>query len=239
VTPEAAEEAIASLLELAPEGFVEEADALVVYADEQRLHALRDRFPLLQAEAARPGWEEEWKRFHVPVVVGSLWVGPPWEDPPRGLAPVVIDPGRAFGTGSHPTTRLCLEFLDELERGSVLDAGSGSGVLAIAAGTLGHGPVVALDRDEAALQATRENARRNGIEVDVRRADVLADALPAAELVLANIDLAAVNALASRLVCRFVVTSGYYASEAPSLAGFRHTERRTMEEWAADLFARE
>jgi ribosomal protein L11 methyltransferase len=239
VTPESVEEAIAVLLELAPAGFVEEPGAVVVYGDERGLGVLRDRFPLLEAESVQPGWEEEWKRFHMPAVVGSLWVGPPWEDPSPGLTPVVIDPGRAFGTGSHPTTRLCLEFLHELEPGSVLDAGCGSGVLAIAAAKLGHGPVVALDRDEAAVQATRENARRNGVELDVRRADVLADRLPAAELVLANIDLAAVKALASRLVCGRVVTSGYYATEAPSLAGFRHRERRTTERWAADLFTRE
>jgi ribosomal protein L11 methyltransferase len=239
VTPEAAEVAVAALLTLAPEGFVEEDAELVVYADEQGLGALRGRFPQLRAEPVRPGWEEEWKRFHVPVVLGSLWIGPPWEDPPADLTAVVIDPGRAFGTGSHPTTRLCLEFLHKLDRGSVLDAGCGSGVLAIAAAKLGYGPVLALDRDEAAVQAARKNARLNEVELEVRRADLLADPLPAADLVLANIDLAGVNALGSRVVCRFVVTSGYCASDEPSIAGFGHRERRAAEDWAADLFVRE
>ena len=80
----------------------------------------------------------------------------------------VVDPGRAFGTGGHATTRLCLELLDGVERGSLLDVGCGSGVLAIAAARLGFGPVLALDHDPAALEATKRNAAANGVELDAQ-----------------------------------------------------------------------
>ena len=81
--------------------------------------------------------------------------------------PIVIDPGRAFGTGAHPTTRLALELLQELEAGSLLDVGCGSGVLSIAAAMLGFGPVIAIDIDDAAIEATLANATVNG--ADARR----------------------------------------------------------------------
>ncbi len=173
----------------------------------------------------------------MPVVVGSLWIGPPWEQPPSELTPVVIDPGRAFGTGSHPTTRLCVEVLQELELGSVLDLGCGSGVLAIAAAKLGFEPVTAADHDEAALAATRANVHRNSVELEVRRADAL-DSLPEADLVVANIDLGTLERLAPKLRCRRALTSGYYEGEPLSLPGFRRVDRRTEDDWVADLFAR-
>jgi len=231
------------MLELFPEGFAEEAcgDAveLVAFTDEAGVSRLRETFRYVEIAPVAGGWDEEWKRFHIPVIVGSLWIGPPWEQPPGGLTPVVIDPGRAFGTGGHPTTILCLEFLHELERSSVLDVGCGSGVLAISAARLGFAPVFAVDSAEAAADATRRGAALNGVEVDVRRADALVDALPGADVVLANLALRTLGALASKLDCRLAVTSGYYAREPPPLTGFRHLGRRSREEWAADLFSRE
>ena len=92
---------------------------------------------------------------------------PPWEPPGDTALDVVIDPGQAFGTGSHATTRLCLELMLELDaasRGSFVDVGCGSGVLAIVAAKLGFAPVTALDYDRAATAATRENAARNGVD---------------------------------------------------------------------------
>jgi ribosomal protein L11 methyltransferase len=243
VARERAEEATARMLVLFPEGFAEEQTGdsveLVAFTDEAGARRLSESFEHVRTAPVPSGWDEEWKRFHMPAVVGSLWLGPPWEQPPAELVPVVIDPGRAFGTGSHPTTRLCLGLLHEVERGSVLDVGCGSGVLAIAAVKLGFGPVIAVDRDEAAVEATRSNARRNGIELDVRLADALADPLPEADLVLANIDLATLSGLASKLRCRLALTSGYYDREVLNLSRFRHLARRTDEEWAADLFVRE
>ncbi len=100
-----------------------------------------------------------------------------------------MDPGQAFGTGAHPTTRLSLELLLDLEpRGSLADLGCGSGVLAIAAARLGFGPVTALDSEQAAVEATLENARANGVELDaVGRLDLRREPAPAADVVTANL----------------------------------------------------
>ncbi|HET7400544.1 MAG TPA: 50S ribosomal protein L11 methyltransferase, partial [Usitatibacter sp.] len=108
-----------------------------------------------------------------PVLVGGLWLGPPWETPPAGVPAIVIDPGRAFGTGSHPTTRLCLGWLEREVRSDdqVLDYGCGSGILAIAAMKLGAGRATGVDVDPLALQAAAYNARRNGVAVEVLDAE--------------------------------------------------------------------
>ena len=170
--------------------------------------------------------------------VGPLWVGPPWESAPTDAVAVVVDPGRAFGTGAHPTTRLCLELLLAEERGSVLDVGCGSGVLAIAAAKLGHAPVVAVDVDPSAVAATRANAMRNGVAVDARRVDVLDAGLPAVKLALANIALDVVEALGARLDVGRLVTSGYLDTDLPSVSGYDRLERRELDGWAADVHGR-
>jgi ribosomal protein L11 methyltransferase len=168
-----------------------------------------------------------------------LWIGPPWADLPSGATTVVIDPGRAFGTGSHPTTGLCLGLLLDLERGSLVDIGCGSGVLSIAAAKLGFDPVVALDREAPAVEATRANAQRNGAVLEVRLQDAFATAPPEADVGLANIDLAAVETLAPKLDVRLLVTSGYFHARTPDLPGFTHLTRRVDGGWAADLFERQ
>jgi len=126
---ERAEEARAELLEFAAHGFEERdlpgALELAVYGGPEVEEALRASFGEVSSERVEPGWEDNWRAFHRPVEIGRLWVGPPWEEAPEELNPVVIDPGRAFGTGAHPTTRLCLELLQELEPASLLDAGCG------------------------------------------------------------------------------------------------------------------
>lgn len=152
---------------------------------------------------------------------------------------VVVDPGRAFGTGSHPSTRLCLELLLELERGSMLDVGCGSGVLSVAAAKLGFEPVVALDREAAAVEAARRNALANGVVLEVRRSDVLASELPATDVAVANIDLRSVEEVARRLDAQVLVAAGYFHSRMPELTGFTHQERRIDGGWAADLFERQ
>src|SRR5204863_3412814 len=124
------------------------------------------------------------------------WVGPPWF-PPEEIA-VVIDPGRAFGTGAHGSTRAALALLQELEPGPALDLGCGSGVLSIAALRLGFGPVRAFDIDPLAVSATAENAAQNGVAVDVALSDVLNDPLPAAPLWLANLELHLLEPLLAR-----------------------------------------
>ncbi len=185
-----------------------------------------------------PGWEDRWREFHRPVLIGPLWIGPPWETAPPDTLSVVIDPGRAFGTGAHPTTRLCLEFLLELPRTSVLDVGCGSGVLAIAAARLRFPSVSAVDCDPVAVAAAKANAAANGVSIAAQLLDALVGTLPSATIAVANIALGAVEALAPRLDVDSLVTSGYLASDVPELVGFRHTVRRELDGWAADLHLR-
>ena len=231
------------MLELFPAGFVEERQSetveLAAYTDTEGAARLRDCFGGVRTEPVSPGWADEWKRFHQPVEVGSLWIGPPWEEPTPGLVPVVIDPGLAFGTGAHPTTQLCLELIQPLERSSLIDIGSGSGVLAIAAFKLGYEPVVAIDVDEAAVAATRHNAEANGVPVVAALLDAAGGALPDARIAVANIDFSTVSELVLPERCRTLVTSGYYESDRPGVAGFAHVDRLVKERWAADLFTRE
>jgi len=180
-----------------------------------------------------------WREFHHGVVVGRFWVGPPWEDAPAETEAIVIDPGRAFGTGAHATTRLTLELLQVLEPTSLLDVGCGSGVLAIAAARLGFVPVVAIDTDPSAIEAADRNARDNGATIDVRRGDALADPLPDAGVVIANVSGAFVSDLAPRLLASRLVASGYLESEQPIAAGYEPIRRMTEGGWAADLLARD
>jgi ribosomal protein L11 methyltransferase len=182
------------------------------------------------------GWDERWREFHHPVRIGPLWVGPRWHAAPPGALPVVIDPGRAFGTGAHPTTRLCLELLLEQDRGTVLDIGCGSGVIGIAAARLGFTAVAAVDFDETAVEITRENARWNGVELSVCQLDARAGPLPEAELAIANVSLAAVEALAGVVASPRLITAGYLARDRPELPRFRHLTRRELDGWAADVF---
>ena len=125
--------------------------------------------------------DEDWVRSSqaqfAPLRVGRLWIGASWHQPPNGVAQVVrIDPGLAFGTGSHPTTRLVLEFLDRTMCGGerVLDYGCGSGILAIAAAKLGAARVDAVDVDPKAIEVTRENARANAVAVSACLPEALA-----------------------------------------------------------------
>lgn len=237
-----AEEARARMIELFPDGFeeIERNDGveLVAYTDASGEERLWEAFGAVRGVEVPDGWEDEWRRFHRPVRVGTLWVGPPWERPDEEGIAVVIDPGRAFGTGSHPTTRLCLELLEQLPRCSVLDVGCGSGVLAIAAVKLGFEPVTAIDVEQPAVAATAENAERNGVVLTAKLADALVEPLPAAELVLANVTLPAVETIASRLgeTASRLITSGYLVSDAPHVSGWRSVDRRVTEGWAADLW---
>ena len=125
----------------------------------------------------------------------------------------------AFGTGQHATTRGCLELLVDRPPGSVLDVGCGSGVLAIAAARLGHAPVWAIDNDADAVAATADNAAANGLAIDVRTAVAGSEPLPAADLVLANLTLTDLIAVAPTLDApRAVIASGVRDHEVAALA---------------------
>ena len=257
-----AEVALAELLPLAPGG-VEEVDLgddrieYAVYGAPGELPAL----PALEAAAGAAlvevvtsdvpdDWADRWRSFHRPVLVGErLLVRPPWEPAREGVLDVVVDPGQAFGTGGHATTRLCLELLLGLAPAGLSDLGCGSGVLAIAAAKLGFAPVRAYDLDPLALAATAANARANGVDVAVERFDARRGPAPSAPVVVANIVRPVLLELAARGFAgappRTLVLSGLLAHEADEAAGAfaaRHglveIERRSAAEWTALLLRR-
>jgi len=229
-------------------------------------------------------WHERWKEFHQPVVVPAaaalddpaehpltLRIRPPWDTPaPPPRSPVastqreiVIDPGQAFGTGGHASTRLCLELLLELladgfRPGPLLDVGTGSGVLAIAGGMLGFGPLLGLDHEQESVEAAVANARANGLELEVRRYDVRSDPLPwlgegegegedaaapgGPRLVMANLlrPLLLVLARAVHHPPEELITGGLLVEEVDEVAGafaerhgMRERRRVVCGDWAA------
>jgi ribosomal protein L11 methyltransferase len=210
---------------------------LAVYVDAAGEAEMRSVFGTTSSTLVESGWEDAWRAFHRPVEAGGVWIGPSWEVPPADGLAVVVDPGRAFGTGGHPTTRSCIELLARIERGSVVDAGCGSGVIAAAAALLGFDPVYAVDVDPTAVEVAERTARANGARIDIRVADVLVDELPSADLVVANIELTIVERLLGRRPARIAVTSGYLTSDVPSVDGWTRVDRIELEGWAADLLA--
>jgi ribosomal protein L11 methyltransferase len=119
-------------------------------------------------------WNESWKKKFVPIDVGeTLSILPPWENAVRGRIPLIIDPGMAFGTGHHETTKTCLTLIERISktprRGRFLDVGTGTGILAIAASRLGFCHVVGIDVDPLAVDAAQRNVQTNGLEhVEIR-----------------------------------------------------------------------
>jgi ribosomal protein L11 methyltransferase len=237
-----AEVARATMVELFPEGFEErEAEGVVelaAYTERTDAAVLLAELGSVQESAVAAGWADAWRHFHRPVRIGPLWIGPSWEAPEPAAIAIVLDPGRAFGTGAHATTRLCLELLLELAPTSLVDVGCGSGVLAVAAAKLGFAPVAALDDDEAAVETARANAAANVADVDVRHADALTDPLPVAAVAVANIARRPVELVAERFGGEIVIASGYLAGEQPVAEGWRSAERRVAGEWAADRLER-
>ena len=165
--------------------------------------------PLVTIEtvAVARDWEEGWKDHFHPIVIGRVRIRPPWEPPlaeeeAAGLVEVVINPGMGFGTGLHPTTRGPLELLQRVAPdGAVVDAGTGSGVLTVAAAKLGWGPIFAFDNDPVAIDAATENLQRNRVAADLQLEDVAS--VPLARFsdvtVLANMTLEPLIILLERL----------------------------------------
>jgi ribosomal protein L11 methyltransferase len=202
--------------------------------------------------AARPeddAWRTAMEAFHRPVeVAGRLRVRPPWAAPVAGLLDVEVDPGMAFGTAQHATTRACLELLCGIAPGgTALDAGCGSGVLAVAARRLGWDPVIAVDHDPLSVAATVDNARRNGVALTVARRTIGIDRLPPAALVLANLTATVLRVLAAALAPappRRLIASGMRPREVADVAGAMAPRGlvpvRTIEDagWATVLLER-
>jgi len=257
---EAAERVLGELLELAPSG-VEQVDGrgFVEYA----VYGAPGELPSLPSGSARLGgvtvevrgeevpddWSERWKRFHGAVLLGGrLYVRPPWERPAvrPGVAEVVIDPGQAFGTGTHPTTRMCLELLLDLDaHRSLADLGCGSGVIAIAAAKLGLDPVVAVDADGAAIETTLRNARANGVRLArIERLDLRRSPPPGADVVVANLMRPLLLRLAELIEAppRALIVSGLLAEEADEVAAafapLAEEARLTRQGWSALLLGR-
>jgi len=254
-----AELALAELLVLAPGG-VEEVDAggdaveYVIYGAEGELPDLGDvraaaGDALVEVSSTVVGddWAERWREFHRPLQLDGLRLRAPWHEPARSGLEVVIDPGQAFGTGMHPTTRLCLELLlDEpapRRAGALADLGCGSGVLAIAAAKLGWDPVDGYDHEAESVQATIDNARANGVRAGAHRWDLRRDPIPHAPTIAANLLRPLLVELAARMTAppRTLIAGGLLEAEAGEVAGafaacgLREEERRSRDGWTAVL----
>lgn len=263
VRREQAEIVLAELLSVAPAG-VEEV-ALGADVVEYAVYGAPAELPALPDVTAAAGsalvevsttevaddWDRRWREFHRPLVLdGRLAVRPPWEDTVGAPVEIVIDPGQAFGTGAHATTRQCLELMIELPAGGeFLDLGCGSGVLAVAAARLGWDPVVAVDYDPVSVLAAAENARVNGVGIEVRRHDLRADPVLCAPTVAANLLRPLLLTWASRLVDassppEVVIASGLLVGEVEEVGGafaavgLAESCRLQSGEWAALLLSR-
>jgi ribosomal protein L11 methyltransferase len=264
VTRAEAEAALEELLRFSPGGVeeVDEGGPVIEYV----LYGASGELPSLPALRATVGgalvevatseieddWSERWRSFHHPVeIAGALRVRAPWHapGPPGGLLDLVIEPAQAFGTGAHATTRGCLELLVELAgaglaRGPLLDLGTGSGVLAIAAAALGFAPVMAVDNEPESVEAAARNAAVNGVRIDVRALDVCRDPLPHAPTIAANLLRPLLLELAGRLPAppRLLIASGLLTEQADEVAGafaerlaMRERARHTIGDWTALL----
>jgi ribosomal protein L11 methyltransferase len=253
---------LAELLELSPAGVEERevADGVeyAVYGPDGELpqmHELTaaagDVLVSVTTEEVADDWDERWKAWHRPVQVGAVRVRPPWEPAaPQGGLELVVDPGQAFGTGAHPTTRLCLELMLELDpAGALVDLGCGSGILAIAAARLGWAPVLGLDHDLEAVRAARDNAAANGASVQVRRHDMMRDGpAPGAPTVLANLLRPLLLRVAkdgfagpgpdALIVSGLLADEGDEVAAAFAVQGLREDARRQDGDWVALLLRR-
>jgi ribosomal protein L11 methyltransferase len=283
-----AELVLAELLELAPAGVEEvagEGDTVefAVYGAPGELPQLPDVRAVvgealveITTSEIPDDWHERWKQFHRPVLIAApsprpgarpvpaLRVRPPWEAASAlaagSVEEIAIDPGQAFGTGAHASTRLCLGLLLELAAleplpAPVLDVGTGSGVLAIAAARLGFRPVLGLDHERESVEAARVNAAANDTQIEVRRFDLRTQELPwpgeggrpGSTVVLANLLRPLLLELSQTMgsAPAHLLVGGLLVEEADEVGrafaerlGLRERERRTSGEWAAIWLAR-
>ena len=253
---------LAELTVLAPNGVEEEAGSgyveYAIYGGEGELPALGeleaaagDGLVEVVATEVPDDWADRWQDFHKPLLVGGrLWLRPSWEKPRADAVDVVVDPGRAFGTGAHPTTRLCLEMLLDLAdageaQGPLADLGSGSGVLAIAASKLGWGPVRGYDHEASAVEAASANAAANSVTAEFERRDLRRGLPPLAPTVVANMTAPVLGSVAAQIetasLPQTLVCSGLLPREVDETAaafgsaGLVEAGRRIAGDWAGLL----
>ena len=206
---------------------------LVAYFDgaevaQQQAEELQNELPGARFDVEQiveQDWSERWKDLIKAVSAGRLWVGPPWlrQDAPAGSVQVVIEPGMAFGTGDHATTHFCLEAIDralaEHPGATVLDVGTGSAVLAIAARKLGAARVVGTDNDPIAVRVAQENALANHVEGLELSTDALEEVTGTFDVVVANILANTLTELAAPITAKvarggLLVLAGILATQA-------------------------
>lgn len=201
-------------------------------------------------------WSESWKAFYKPLRIGkSFLIKPTWEEVAVQPDDVVIelDPGMAFGTGTHPTTILCLEYLEEIIRvgSKVYDVGTGTGILAIACAKLGA-EVISIDIDEVAVKAAQENVAINGVadKVQVKLGNLLADEPESADVIIANIVAKVIRNVIPQAAKRLeiggkLLVSGILNERLGEIyewlkdSGFNQVSTRQSGDWAAVLAVRE
>lgn len=255
VDPAAVEELMDVLLPLVPAGVFDRAAPdgqveLAWHGVEVAPAALGPHAGVLRSQEAPDDPAERRRAFRGALIVaGALAIRGP-EDPPgpAGLPEVLIDsPHGEFGTGTHPTTRGCLEALLAIEPGgSFADLGCGAGVLAIVAARMGYDPVHAVDFEPASVAVARDNATRNGVAVEARAADLAAEPPPLAQTYAANVPLAVHRRLAVGLedVTELVIASGVATGEAADAivayerAGLREAARLDEGGWTTLVLVR-
>lgn len=256
VAGEDAEMLGAALADLAPSGWCESAGGggasvelwlprTDVAASQRLVDALAERGLVASVATVEQSddWRDGLRRHHQPIEVSDrIRVRPPWAEPRDGLLDVVIDPGMAFGTGQHATTKGCLTLLIAEPGGSLVDVGCGSGVLAIAARKLGYDPVWAIDCDPLAVEATIANARVNGVSLRIGARNVEHDRLPQAQTLVANITANPVIALVAALrdpLPTKVIVSGFRPVDVARVTaawaqrGYVVTDRFDEGDWTA------
>lgn len=209
--------------------------------------------PIEVAQIPDEDWKLSYRRHFKTERIGRrVVVHPPWEPMPTEGVVITLDPGMAFGTGKHETTRACLEFIDELadQGGSFLDMGCGSGILSTAAAKLGFSPVFGFDVDQEAVDASVENAAFNGVKVDYVKYGLgarIRRELPKSDLVAANILGPLLIRFAPEIVpCvgRRLIISGILTELYPEVLktyeshGLREVGRKTFGEWTTGLLER-
>lgn len=240
-------------------------DSATIRRDVQRfLRGIRGMYPEMGEDQLRwrvlkdRNWNYSWRRFFSPQKVGQVFlVAPPWAKlPPLGRRHlIVIEPGMAFGTGTHATTRGCMEFIERVARSlgtnpfTALDVGTGSGILAIALAKLGASKVWAIDNDPVALKVARENIAFNRVEKNVFCSAGSLNRLRTFPVVVANLSAETIMMLAEPLskrvaVSGYLILSGVLRPKSEQLAryfasnGFRLVKLKEEKEWATLLLRR-